>query len=74
MRPPPQNEAAGGHGLVPVETAGFPGGLYPNGIPIGQVSSVSTDPVSTQKQIAVRPAVDFSSLDYVLVVLSPGSR
>jgi len=58
----------------PVETAGFPGGLYPNGIPIGQVSSVSTDPVSTQKQIAVRPAVDFSSLDYVLVVLSPGSR
>jgi len=58
----------------PVETVGFPGGLYPSGIPIGQVSSVGTDRVTNAKLISVRPAVDFSSLDYVLVVLSPESR
>jgi rod shape-determining protein MreC len=58
----------------PVETVGFPGGLYPPGIPIGQVSSVGTDRVTNAKLISVRPAVDFSSLDYVLVVQSPESR
>jgi rod shape-determining protein MreC len=58
----------------PVETTGFPGGLYPPGIPIGQVSSVGDDRVTNAKLITVRPAVDFSSLDYVLVVQSPESR
>jgi rod shape-determining protein MreC len=58
----------------PVETVGFPGGLYPQGIPVGQVSSVGTDRVTNAKLITVRPAVDFSSLDYVLVVQSPESR
>jgi rod shape-determining protein MreC len=55
----------------PVETVGFQGALYPPGVPIGQVSTVSTDRVTMDKNITVRPAVDFSSLDFVLVVLSP---
>jgi rod shape-determining protein MreC len=58
----------------PVETVGFQGALYPPGVPIGRVSTVSTDRVTGNKDITVRPAVDFSSLDFVLVVLSAGSR
>jgi rod shape-determining protein MreC len=58
----------------PVETVGFQGALYPPGVPMGRVSTVSTDRVTGNKDITVRPAVDFSSLDFVLVVLSAGSR
>jgi rod shape-determining protein MreC len=58
----------------PVETVGFQGALYPPGVPIGQVSSVRTDLVTNNKDITVRPAVEFSSLDDVLVVLSIKSR
>jgi rod shape-determining protein MreC len=55
----------------PVETAGYDvGSLYPPGIPIGQVSRVSDDPSTGQKLISIRPDVDFSTLDVVLVVLS----
>ncbi len=61
-----------------VETAGFqiPGvatSLYPRGIVIGRVSRVIDDASALEKFVTVRPAVDFSSLDVVLVVLSDGS-
>ncbi len=61
-----------------VETAGYniPGvasGLYPPGLVIGTVSRVLDDPSALEKFVTVRPAVDFSSLDFVLVVLSNGS-
>lgn len=61
----------------PVETAGYriPGvasSLYPPGIVIGIVSRVLEDPAALEKFVTVRPAVDFASLDYVLVVLSSG--
>lgn len=51
-----------------VVTAGFQGSLYPPGILIGYVSRESTNPADLSKTIDVRPAVDFSSLQYVLVL------
>jgi rod shape-determining protein MreC len=53
-----------------VETAGFAGALYPAGIPIGVVSHVYQDPSSLSKLVTVRPLVDFSSLEFVLVITS----
>lgn len=52
---------------------GVGGGLYPPGILIGSVSRVLSDEAELEKFITVRPAVDFSALDVVLVVLSDGS-
>lgn len=61
-----------------VETAGYkiPGvvtGLYPPGIVVGTVERVLEDPSALEKFVTVRPAVDFSSLDFVLVVMANGS-
>ena len=53
----------------PVETSGYQGGLYPAGIPIGTVSRVLNDPSALSKQIWVRPNVDFSKLETVLIIL-----
>src|SRR5205085_5263374 len=47
-------------------------GLDPPGRVIGTVSHVGSGSASLEKDISVRPAVDFSTLDYVLVVLSTG--
>jgi len=61
-----------------VQTAGYAvnglPGRYPSNIPIGSVSGVSVDPSTGDKLVSVRPYVDFSSLDYVLVVLSPSNQ
>lgn len=51
-----------------VVTSGYQGGLYPPEILIGFVSFTYTRPGSLTKSIAVRPAVDFSSLEFVEVV------
>ena len=56
-----------------VETAGYrlaggQGGLYPRGILVGTVSHVVPQPGALQQFVTVQPAVDFSSLDFVLVV------
>lgn len=61
-----------------VVTAGFaiPGvatSLYPRAIVIGTVSRVLEDPSALEKFVTIRPAVDFSTLQFVLVVLSDGS-
>lgn len=58
----------------PVVTSGYQGGLYPPEIPIGFVSSVYARPGSLTKSILVRPAVDFSSLEVVEVVLRANPR
>ena len=62
-----------------VTTAGF--GIrgvgqsqYPPNVLIGTVSRVLKSDVATEKFVTVRPAVDFSALDIVLVVVSNGSR
>jgi len=60
-----------------VTTAGF--GIrgvghsqYPPNVLVGTVSRVLKSDVATEKFVTVRPAVDFSALDIVLVVLSNG--
>jgi rod shape-determining protein MreC len=47
--------------------------LYPPNVLIGTVSRVLSDEGALEKFITVRPAVDFSTLNVVLVVLSSGS-
>lgn len=51
-----------------VVTSGYQNGLYPSGILIGFVSHLYSQQGSLSKVIQVRPAVDFSSLEFVLVV------
>jgi rod shape-determining protein MreC len=52
-----------------VETSGFDeGSIFPPGILIGYVSASAEQPGSLHQTINVRPAVDFSSLEFVLVV------
>lgn len=52
-----------------VVTSGIDG-IYPKGFVIGQVESVEKNGVA-YRTIVVRPAVDFSSIEDVLVVLTP---
>jgi rod shape-determining protein MreC len=52
-----------------VVTSGIDG-IYPKGFIIGRVESVEKSG-STYKRITIKPAVDFSSLEEVLVVLTP---
>ena len=56
-----------------VVTAGWRAGklssIYPRGIPIGVVTSVGQLDTDLYKQIEVRPFVDFSSLESVLVLV-----
>ena len=54
--------------------AGVAKSLYPPNILIGTVSRVLDEDSATEKLITVRPAVDFSSLSLVLVVLSRDAR
>ncbi|MFM8944755.1 MAG: rod shape-determining protein MreC [Actinomycetota bacterium] len=60
-----------------VVTAGYKvvGGepAFPAGILIGQVARVKPDPAGLETYVTIRPAVDFSTLDVVLVVLSTGT-
>jgi rod shape-determining protein MreC len=51
-----------------VVTSGYQSGLYPPEIPIGQVSHVFSRRGSLTTTIELTPAVDFSALEYVLVV------
>ncbi len=54
-----------------VETNGYMNGLYPPDITIGEVSRFVPATSTTESFVTVRPAVDFSTLDYVAVVLKP---
>lgn len=46
---------------------------YPSGVLVGSISRAAPTDAALEKYITVRPAVDFSSLELVLVVLSHGS-
>lgn len=54
--------------------AGVAESLYPPNVLIGTVSRVLEQDSATEKFLTVRPAVDFSSLSLVLVVLSRDTR
>lgn len=43
-------------------------GLYPSGILIGTVSRAFSGPDAVESFVTIRPAVDFSTLEYVLVI------
>lgn len=44
------------------------GGIFPKGIPIGTVSKVNRKPFGITQDVEVKPVVDFSKLEEVLVV------
>ena len=48
--------------------------LYPGGIPIGQVTTLSQSDTSYFKQIQVQPYVDFSGLDSVIALIPKHKR
>lgn len=52
-----------------VVTSGYEGALFPPGVPVGVVSKVIPSDVDLTKRVLVRPNVDFSRLEYVLLVL-----
>jgi rod shape-determining protein MreC len=52
---------------LPYEVAGQPG-LYPPGLLIGAVSRTVPSDNATQEYVEVRPAVDFATLQYVVVL------
>ena len=48
--------------------------LYPKNIPIGRVTQVGQTDVDPFQDVQVMPSVDFSSLQYVLVLASKKPR
>ena len=54
-----------------VETTGYVDGLYPLGITIGEVSRFVPATGTSEPYVTVRPAADFSTLDYVAVIMKP---
>lgn len=63
----PRGVLAVGSELV---TASYDGGRFPSGIPIGVVSEIGPEDSRLSRDLRVRPYVDFSRLNHVLVVLT----
>lgn len=55
-----------------VVTSGYDKGVYPASIPIGRVSSVLESTDGLTKTALVKPVVDFSRLDIVLILVESG--
>ncbi len=55
-----------------VVTSGYDGGIFPAGIPIGFIVDVGGDARQATKEIDVEPYVDFTSLDFVQVLVESG--
>jgi rod shape-determining protein MreC len=55
-----------------VVTSGLDGGIFPPGIPIGEVVEVGGEGSELEQEIKVTPFVDFTALDYVQVLLESG--
>jgi rod shape-determining protein MreC len=51
-----------------VVTSGL-GGIFPKGIPVGEVTEVKDPPGELFKDVRIRPAVDFSKLEELLIIL-----
>ncbi|AVK84131.1 rod shape-determining protein MreC [Lysinibacillus sp. B2A1] len=43
------------------------GGIFPKGVPIGEITEVSTDDFGLTKMVYVKPSADFSILDHVVI-------
>lgn len=57
-----------------VVTSGYDGGIFPAGIPIGFIVDVGGDARQATKEIEVEPYVDFTTLDFVQVLVESGPR
>jgi rod shape-determining protein MreC len=57
-----------------VVTSYYNEGIFPPNIRIGTVSDVGTDSAAAEQDIEVEPGVDFTSLDFVLVLLESGPK
>jgi len=57
-----------------VVTSGYEGGVYPAGIPIGTVVRLEAKGNSLSRRVWLRPYVDFTSLDHLLVVTGRGAK
>ena len=57
-----------------VVTSGYDGGIFPAGIPIGSIVDVSGDARQASKEIEVEPYVDFTTLDFVQVLVESGPQ
>jgi len=53
-----------------VLTSGYDGGVFPPGLPLGTVVDAPPPHSALSRVVTVQPFVDFSSLDYVLLVTS----
>ena len=50
------------------------GGIFPKGVPVGTVSKVNRKTYGISQEVEVRPSVDFTKLEEVLVVLKINSE
>lgn len=57
-----------------VVTAGYDLGIFPPSIPIGTVSKVESQEAALEQDIDVDPYVDFTTLDFVQVIIDSGKR
>jgi rod shape-determining protein MreC len=57
-----------------VVTAGFDGGVFPAGIPVGTVDEVGGEDAAVERSVTIEPSVNFESLQYVTVLLETGDR
>jgi rod shape-determining protein MreC len=57
-----------------VATSGFSSGkltsIFPRGIPIGQVTKVSSDELELYRQVHIKPFADFRRIDFVQIITS----
>jgi rod shape-determining protein MreC len=56
-----------------IVTSGYDRGLFPPGIPIGIVTAAPPAQSNLSRVVRIQPYVDFSSLDYVLIVKGKGA-
>ena len=57
-----------------VITSGYDGGIFPPGIPIGHVVDVGGDEREASQEIDVEPYVEFTTLDFVQVLMESGPQ
>lgn len=50
------------------------GGIFPKGVPVGTVAKVTRKPYGITQDVEVRPAVDLSKLEEVLVIVQQESK
>ncbi|MFP5352837.1 MAG: rod shape-determining protein MreC [Actinomycetota bacterium] len=55
-----------------VVTAGYDDGIFPPNIPIGTISLVESQEAALEQNISVEPYVDFTTLDFVQVIVETG--